>query len=73
MDYASQMGHIDIIKFLHENRTEGCTEASFVWALQHNHIVVLEFLYENYRYIVDKLSSGIRKKILNVIDHTNHI
>jgi hypothetical protein len=30
---------------------------------------VLEFLYENYRYIVDKLSSDIRKKILNVIDH----
>ena len=34
MDYASRNGHLDVVKFLHENRTEGCTKWAMIMHLE---------------------------------------
>jgi hypothetical protein len=26
MDYAAMMGHLDVVKFFHEKRNEGCAD-----------------------------------------------
>ena len=34
-------------KFLHENRTEGCTTAAMDWASECEHLNIIQFLHEN--------------------------
>lgn len=47
MDRAAQLGYLDIVKFLHENRTEGCSNGAMDLAAEHGHIHVVKFLQEN--------------------------
>ncbi|EFA80456.1 hypothetical protein PPL_07291 [Heterostelium album PN500] len=46
MDSAASSS-LDIVKFLHFNRTEGCTESAMLNALKAGHIEIFEFLKEN--------------------------
>jgi len=40
-------GHLEIVKFLHENRTEGCTKWAMNQAAENGHLEVVKFLHEN--------------------------
>jgi hypothetical protein len=46
-DWASRNEHLHVVKWLHENRTEGCT----TWALNYDHryahLEIKEWLLEN--------------------------
>ena len=45
MDNAAY--HLDVVKFLHENRTEGCTTNAMDWAAENGHLDIVKFLHEN--------------------------
>eukprot|EP01132_Coremiostelium_polycephalum_P007534 gene7534-9259_t len=49
MDRASGYGYIEIVKFLHFNRTEGCGRYAFWEACEKNHYLIVEFLLKNNR------------------------
>jgi len=48
MDKAARNGHFEVVKFLHENRTEGCKNA-MNFASRHGHFEVVKFLHQNVR------------------------
>ncbi len=47
MNLAAANGHIEVVKWLHENRKEGCTEHAMKWAAQNGHFEVVKFLHKN--------------------------
>ena len=47
MDVAAENGQLEVVKWLHENRTEGCTEKAMGWAAYNGHLEVVKWLYEN--------------------------
>ena len=47
MNHAAKNGHLDIVKFLYENRKEGCTTYAMNKATENEHFDVLNFLMEN--------------------------
>ena len=47
MDWAAENGHIEIVKWLHENRTEGCTKHAMNWAAYNGHVEIVKWLHEN--------------------------
>jgi len=47
MDGAARDGHLDMVKFLHFNRTEGCTHKAMDWAAHQGHLEVVQFLHNN--------------------------
>jgi hypothetical protein len=44
MDSAAAYGHLDVLKWLHANRYEGCTESAIVQALANGHVDVSVWL-----------------------------
>lgn len=46
MDWASQYGYLNIIKWLHENRTEGCTKNAMNYAAMNGHFDIVKWLQE---------------------------
>src|SRR3989337_934342 len=42
-------GHIELVKWLHENRMEGCTIWAMEWAAQNGHLDIVKWLHENRR------------------------
>lgn len=44
MDGAAGNGHLAVVKWLHENRAEGCTPAAAVNAISQGHIEVVMFI-----------------------------
>ena len=44
---CAKNGHLEIVKILHENRTEGCTAWTMNSAAENGHLEVLKFLHEN--------------------------
>lgn len=40
MDEAAKNGHLDVIKWLHEKRQEGCTGGAMDMAGRHGHLEV---------------------------------
>ncbi|GAB9476371.1 hypothetical protein Gpo141_00013437, partial [Globisporangium polare] len=44
---AAWNGRLDVVKFLHENRTEGCTVSAMNTAAAFGHLEVVKFLHEN--------------------------
>ncbi|CAK4071277.1 unnamed protein product [Aphanomyces euteiches] len=44
MDRAAELGHLNIVKFLIANRTEGCTIGAMDWAAGSGHLDVMKFL-----------------------------
>ncbi|CAK4200159.1 unnamed protein product [Aphanomyces euteiches] len=47
MDHAAQGGHLDVVQFLHEHRTEGCTEYAMDAAAERGHLEVVRWLHEH--------------------------
>ena len=47
MDYAARYGHLDIVKWLHENRTEGCTTHAMNGTVRYGHLEIVKWLHEN--------------------------
>ncbi|EQC33905.1 hypothetical protein SDRG_08585 [Saprolegnia diclina VS20] len=44
MNEAATNGHLEVVKFLHFNRTEGCTIGALEWAILNGHLDVVRFL-----------------------------
>jgi hypothetical protein len=47
MDSAAEAGHLDVVKWLHENRREGCTTAAMDRAANYGHLDVVQWLNSN--------------------------
>jgi hypothetical protein len=47
MDDASGNGHIDVVKWLHMNRTEGCSTGAMDYASWEGHLEIVVWLHEN--------------------------
>jgi hypothetical protein len=47
MDWAAMNGHLDVVQWIHANRTEGCTANAMDWAVKYGHIHIIEWLREN--------------------------
>ena len=47
IDWAAKSGHLEVVKFLHENRKEGCTTSAMNLAAGNGHLNVVKFLHEN--------------------------
>src|SRR6476620_4102468 len=45
--WAAENGHLDIVKFLHINRAEGCTKDAMDYAARKGHLDVVKFLHIN--------------------------
>jgi ankyrin repeat protein len=43
-NWAALNGHLDVVKFLHCNRTEGCTTNAMNLAVENGRLDVVEFL-----------------------------
>ena len=60
MDRAAANGHLDCIRFLHQNRNEGCTTAAMDGAARNGHFEVVQFLYWNRSEYCTALASESR-------------
>ncbi|EGG22291.1 hypothetical protein DFA_04409 [Cavenderia fasciculata] len=49
MDIASSKGFIDIVKYLHYNRTEGCSSDALDYTAPNGHLEIVKFLHFNRR------------------------
>ena len=47
MDWAARNGHLDIVQWLHLNRSEGCTTEAMDWAANNGRLDVLKWLHFN--------------------------
>lgn len=47
MDLAAKRGHLDIVEWLHNNRTEGCTTYAVDLAAMNGHTRVVKWLLDN--------------------------
>jgi len=47
MNWAARINHIEIVKWLHFNRSEGCTKQALKWAKLYHHREVVQWLNEN--------------------------
>ena len=47
MDLAARDGHLDAVKWLHENSKEGCTKLAMDNAARNGHLEVVKWLHEN--------------------------
>lgn len=45
MDYAAEFGHLDVVAFLHAQRTEGCTVRAMDAAAEYGWLAIVEFLH----------------------------
>ena len=47
MDYAAKKGRLDVVKWLHDNRKEGCTTRAMNKAAKNGHVEIVKYLHEN--------------------------
>lgn len=47
IDGAAACGQLEVVKYLNENRTEGCTEDAMNYAAENGHLEVVKYLHEN--------------------------
>jgi len=47
MNLAASNGHLEVVKWLHENRKEDCTTSAMDWAASDGHLEVVKWLHEN--------------------------
>ena len=48
MNRAAWYGHLDVVRWLHGHRTEGCTQQAMNMAAKGGHLKVVQFLH-NYQ------------------------
>ena len=44
MNHAAGNGHLNVVKYLHEHRSEGCTDFAIDYAAKNGHLEVIKFL-----------------------------
>ncbi|KDO32625.1 hypothetical protein SPRG_02326 [Saprolegnia parasitica CBS 223.65] len=66
MDWAAANGHLDVVTFLHEKRSEGCTTKAMNRAAANGHLDVVTFLHE-------KRSEGCTTKAMNRAAANGHL
>ena len=47
MNLAARNGHLEVVKWLHQNRTEGCTTDAMDHAASNGHLDVVKWLHQN--------------------------
>ena len=47
INYASLNGHLNIVKWLHKNRSEGCTTGAMNWASENGHTEIYNYLIKH--------------------------
>jgi ankyrin repeat protein len=47
MNYAAMNGHLDVVRWLHEKISEGCTTRAMDYAARNGHIEVVKWLRDN--------------------------
>jgi len=47
MDYASQSGSLELVRYLHTSRSEGCTVYAMDWAAHLGYFDIVKFLHEH--------------------------
>ena len=45
---ASKKGYLNVVQWLHENRSEGCTHWAMDWAAENGHLDVVKYLEKFY-------------------------
>ncbi|EFA82745.1 hypothetical protein PPL_04440 [Heterostelium album PN500] len=63
MDMASKHNRLEIVKWIHENRTEGCSKAAVIYASANRNIELVKWLHENrtegcYRSAINNASAN---------------
>ncbi|GAM18304.1 hypothetical protein SAMD00019534_014790 [Acytostelium subglobosum LB1] len=69
MEYAA-MYNLDLVRFLHKHRTEGCTKDTLQMAVNHGHMDIVQFLIDN-RTETWRLSSlfiGVENGHVDIVD-----
>ncbi|KAK1929396.1 hypothetical protein P3T76_015148 [Phytophthora citrophthora] len=54
MDGAAMEGHLEVIKWLHENRTEGCTGKAIQLAVMNGHLRTARWLTNHYPHLLPR-------------------
>ena len=68
--WAVMNGYLDVVKYLHENRTEGCTYWAMNYAARGGHLEVVKWLHKNIPYIgctTDSMNMATKNGYLDVI------
>ena len=52
MDTAAKAGHLPIVKWLHQNRTEGCSNAALDSAVRERNLEMVTWLVENRKEVL---------------------
>ncbi len=47
MDVATLYGHFEVVKWLYENRSEGCSTLAIDWASIFGHLEIVKWLEES--------------------------
>lgn len=58
MDIAAANGHLNVLKWLHKNRKDGCSKKAMLYAVDNDHFHVVRWLHQNRtegctRYAID--------------------
>ena len=51
MNFAAENGYLEVVKWLSENRKEGCTEYAMDYAVKNGHLEVVKWLSENKQFL----------------------
>ncbi|KDO28556.1 hypothetical protein SPRG_06414 [Saprolegnia parasitica CBS 223.65] len=66
MDNAAANGHLEVVRFLHFNRTEGCTTKALDEAIRNGHLAIVRFLIEH-------RSEGASRNMLDCAAANGHL
>lgn len=74
MDYAAENGHLEVIKWMHLNRTEGSSALAILKAAVNGHLEVLKWLHLNRRGEGEGELEGIcRTEAMNLSAENGHL
>ncbi|EFA84826.1 hypothetical protein PPL_01819 [Heterostelium album PN500] len=65
IEYASSNGHLEVIKWIHNNTTLGCSHQAMDMAAKNNHLHVLQWLFEN------RAEGCSKKALINALSNNN--
>lgn len=63
MNFAAGNGHLELVQWFHENRTEGCTALAMTNAASNGHLKVVKWLHENYTWGVWRAQWSMRLRM----------